>query len=210
MISTSARSPFPLFLLTPLREGRPGVSKDLIRYDQFLLTPLREGRRRPQPEQEIGSRISTHAPAGGATSRWRPSAAAAVFLLTPLREGRLHRNTHLPADRDFYSRPCGRGDLFYCIHGVPPNLFLLTPLREGRRAPTAPVSRPASHFYSRPCGRGDLADVEILADEVSHFYSRPCGRGDAAIKNRNIGYDMISTHAPAGGATLWLQSAPLG
>ena len=33
------------FLLTPLREGRqPGVSKDLIRYDQFLLTPLREGR----------------------------------------------------------------------------------------------------------------------------------------------------------------------
>ena len=37
---------------------------------------------------------------------------------------------------------------------------------------------------------------------MEHFYSRPCGRGDAAIKNRNIGYDMISTHAPAGGATV--------
>ena len=84
----------------------------------------------------LHGRISTHAPAGGATSRsskpfqtssiflltplreGRPQPAAAIaaalgrFLLTPLREGRLHlRGERQPCENDFYSRPCGRGDL---------------------------------------------------------------------------------------------------
>ena len=56
-------------------------------------------------------------------------------------------------------------------------LFLLTPLREGRHEPLAEgIVR--VNFYSRPCGRGDFG-LHILA-------------GFAQI---------ISTHAPAGGAT---------
>ena len=81
-------------------------------------------------------KISTHAPAGGATMIGRSCAKCrASFLLTPLREGRLV--PHVPGHdiRNFYSRPCGRGD----------------PLHPLRR------NRCIHHFYSRPCGRGDPA-----------------------------------------------------
>ena len=56
---------------------------------EFLLTPLREGRRRSRPACRMGSRISTHAPAGGATAgHERDRRSGKQFLLTPLREGR--------------------------------------------------------------------------------------------------------------------------
>ena len=55
----------------------------------FLLTPLREGRPWPRQSRRCSRRISTHAPAGGATLGRVPPKGQ-------------HRN--------FYSRPCGRGD----------------------------------------------------------------------------------------------------
>ena len=55
--------------------------------------------------------------------------------------------------------------------------FLLTPLREGRRLPCGQTRRPA-YFYSRPCGRGDGGGARAAHGDV-----------------------VISTHAPAGGAT---------
>ena len=82
---------------------------------------------------EITNRISTHAPAGGATTGVKQECKFLKFLLTPLREGR--------------------------------------PVRQ---LPARPVLR--------------------------HFYSRPCGRGDDYWKADFL-YEMISTHAPAGGAT---------
>ena len=101
---------------------------------------------------------------------------------------------------NFYSRPCGRGD---------------STARTRRRA--------RRHFYSRPCGRGDgLRPPGVL--HQNDFYSRPCGRGDGIDGAFNLRYgtflltplregrptlcgfveraDMISTHAPAGGATI--------
>ena len=130
---SSSTSPF---LLTPLREGRP-IQRSLPRTKSiFLLTPLREGRRVsaivtiPRPfhfysrpcgrgDFVVASvcpsrmRISTHAPAGGATFAEcvMRLPACIVFLLTPLREGR--PDGYLcggHGDRYFYSRPCGRGD----------------------------------------------------------------------------------------------------
>ena len=55
------------------------------------------------------------------------------FLLTPLREGRLWKLARRSPVQDFYSRPCGRGDL--------------------RRNQLLRLVEP--YFYSRPCGRGD-------------------------------------------------------
>ena len=79
--------------------------------------------------------ISTHAPAGGATSsdskivakkiflltplrEGRPVSPCfsrchlSIFLLTPLREGRRHQRPRgRSGQNDFYSRPCGRGDI---------------------------------------------------------------------------------------------------
>ena len=55
-------------------------------------------------------------------------------------------------------------------------LFLLTPLREGR------------------------LELDVLALCLVDFYSRPCGRGD--FSQSPVGPPgVISTHAPAGGAT---------
>ena len=59
------------------------------------------------------TRISTHAPAGGATEKvfCHRHIHTMEFLLTPLREGRrkaLNKTQRKPPN--FYSRPCGRGD----------------------------------------------------------------------------------------------------
>ena len=106
-------SSYGTFLLTPLREGRHGCWMAQLISQIFLLTPLREGRLAVFQLNAGQIGISTHAPAGGATSTtgsFLP--VAAVFLLTPLREGRLHLRHQ--------ARELGG--------------FLLTPLREGRRS----------------------------------------------------------------------------
>ena len=54
----------------------------------FLLTPLREGRPDFFRDKTTGETISTHAPAGGATGVALALLDLRVFLLTPLREGR--------------------------------------------------------------------------------------------------------------------------
>ena len=147
------------FLLTPLREGRPvktvfirvlvnfysrpcgrgdRMKKELnIRCFLFLLTPLREGRQPVLRLPEYRPAISTHAPAGGATTAVSESfAIMGIFLLTPLREGRPAKTCRSRATIS----------------------FLLTPLREGRPCRTSTIP-PAVYFYSRPCGRGDGIEV---------------------------------------------------
>ena len=105
--------------------------------------------------------ISTHAPAGGATPT-----------------GGEVRNV----SRNFYSRPCGRGD---CD-------LLARRCRD-------------IDFYSRPCGRGDPR-IPKKRKITLYFYSRPCGRGDhGGAQSGERG--RISTHAPAGGATRALTKA---
>ena len=122
----------------------------------FLLTPLREGRPDavlPCGEFEL---ISTHAPAGGATSAAvMGKTISGKFLLTPLREGRL---------------------LCFLIASTVVSLFLLTPLREGRQK-LATVSM-YSFAISTHAPAGGATDHRIQRPD--NFYSRPCGRGDAA------------------------------
>ena len=121
------------FLLTPLREGRLGIFTLCSLVQQFLLTPLREGRRLPFCKHPVKRSISTHAPAGGATSLGGNHSADDSFLLTPLREGRRTRSCLQCAKRNyFYSRPCGRGDDECPEILIRVCEFLLTPLREGR------------------------------------------------------------------------------
>ena len=124
-----------VFLLTPLREGRPRALGRASAAKYFYSRPCGRGDQhycirekcekayfysRPCGRGDMGElanaykylRISTHAPAGGATGR--PPCFPASLLIS----------THAPAggatnlgvfgiapDADFYSRPCGRGDL---------------------------------------------------------------------------------------------------
>ena len=144
-----------LFLLTPLREGRPRSSAAAISRTLFLLTPLREGRP-ARGEFLLRHAISTHAPAGGATSCSTGATKSGKFLLTPLREGRhsgakrhdggIRISTHAPAGGATHEKR---------LTIVASMIFLLTPLREGRRGTGEDAPSRISHFYSRPCGRGD-------------------------------------------------------
>ena len=62
------------------------------------------------------------------------------------------------------------------------------------------------YFYSRPCGRGDIVRHAVYPIG-RNFYSRPCGRGDWIFRPSSVSLSEISTHAPAGGATLRLHLA---
>ena len=122
------------------------------------------------------------------------------FLLTPLREGRhsfpvsryspFAISTHAPAGGA--TRP--RWKLARSR-----STFLLTPLREGRRvALSANALREV--FLLTPLREGRRPACRAM-DSLNHFYSRPCGRGDD--EGEPAAYiGSISTHAPAGGATL--------
>ena len=172
---------------------------------EFLLTPLREGRPIWLGKQYLGQKISTHAPAGGATA---PTASAAPprfhFYSRPCGRGDTNLSDKYVESLNFYSRPCGRGD--YIVH----HKRALTPISThapagGATRSPQPNLRTRKYFYSRPCGRGDAALLALLITAV-HFYSRPCGRGDA-IPPRKRRARHISTHAPAGGATGELANA---
>ena len=233
------------FLLTPLREGRLPAALRAVLKSVFLLTPLREGRpaadrfpsawplyfySRPCGRGDRRCRsglawrkISTHAPAGGATVlrphhwflHW-------LFLLTPLREGRrdcCHDltnieaiSTHAPAGgatsgsllcaclcSNFYSRPCGRGD--------PRPIFLFPRLCISTHAPAGGATgvwRSAKRIWqiSTHAPAGGATDIfRKMVRDLYDFYSRPCGRGDISRLVELAEADKISTHAPAGGAT---------
>ena len=107
-----------LFLLTPLREGRPATPTRRSISSSFLLTPLREGRLRHAEKGRRNNPISTHAPAGGATvgfttivhnrkiSTHAPAGGATGFRYD--KRARSIISTHAPAGGATGSR-AGRG-----------------------------------------------------------------------------------------------------
>ena len=146
-----------LFLLTPLREGRPGRHRcGRQTAGDFYSRPCGRGDCIYLPEYWERLKISTHAPAGGAT-KCRSSRRSSAFISTHAPAGgataqasvlgsMLIISTHAPAGgatifiqcriykiKHFYSRPCGRGDVQAVRPAVVKKVFLLTPLREGRR-----------------------------------------------------------------------------
>ena len=56
------------------------------------------------------------------------------------------------------------------------------------------------NFYSRPCGRGDEADV-CGRNAVIISTHAPAGGATYKVSTRVLTVRCISTHAPAGGAT---------
>ena len=122
--------------------------------------------------------ISTHAPAGGATSSHEVLSCRRIkFLLTPLREGRRRSPGFSP------------GALPISTHAP----------AGGATAPTASAAPPRFHFYSRPCGRGDyiVHHKRALTPISTHA---PAG-GATRADEQAVRIGHISTHAPAGGAT---------
>ena len=146
--------------------------------EKFLLTPLREGRRQPAGGTPDRRNISTHAPAGGATSK------------TECVHQARNISTHAPAGGATISN----GSRSW------PRRFLLTPLREGRLNRIVIALMQELISTHAPAG-GATADLRRCWKHRPHFYSRPCGRGDTPPGQPERSLHHISTHAPAGGAT---------
>ena len=211
------------FLLTPLREGRPDASLAPELFTRlFLLTPLREGRHDLQSRITTMNRISTHAPAGGATRYGANSADSwflflltplregrqyasngkgnlGVFLLTPLREGRPKMAVTIADEEGFLLTPLREGRRSADQPWISHRSFLLTPLREGRPVKTVFI-RVLVNFYSRPCGRGDSVRGKTVLP-FSAFLLTPLREGRRLALIIACAAGAISTHAPAGGAT---------
>ena len=109
------------------------IGKQLLDLD-FYSRPCGRG----DPARSVGvyrpAGISTHAPAGGATS-------AAL-------------QASLQASAHFYSRPCGRGDKSQLVELEKQHKFLLTPLREGRPSLSASFVFLAGLFLLTPLREG--------------------------------------------------------
>ena len=57
------------------------------------------------------------------------------------------------------------------------------------------------YFYSRPCGRGDYLALEAEATQIIISTHAPAGGATADGYEGTEWRKSISTHAPAGGAT---------
>ena len=152
------------------------------------------------------------------------SISAKLFLLTPLREGRRVSKLGRPASANFYSRPCGRGDSQHAppvpplvgisthapaggatrlphIYNTARRLFLLTPLREGRRETGGRNQQPGNQFLLTPLREGRLRDRAVVGHGALISTHAPAGGATRPHRRYERGYGQISTHAPAGGAT---------
>ena len=92
------------------------------------------GATRAQLDDMMRDAISTHAPAGGATEATTDAISTVYAISTHAPAGGATRGrpTSKRWQRNFYSRPCGRGDRWTRDRPSGIVRFLLTPLREGR------------------------------------------------------------------------------
>ena len=98
-----------------------------------------------------GSVISTHAPAGGATRAIPPRKRRARHISThaPAGGATLEFRPRFGVSTDFYSRPCGRGDMGDARQGAA-----------------------RGNFYSRPCGRGDCNFPQVRHEVLRQIAER--------------------------------------
>ena len=168
----------------------------------FYSRPCGRGDNQHNAFEENLAAISTHAPAGGATETGSESKATKnKFLLTPLREGRLgidptdenaqRISTHAPAGGATATRtrtPCNGG-----------NISTHAPAGGATRQRQEEIRR-LHDFYSRPCGRGDTAWTAKSVSSTK-FLLTPLREGRRRGELTLDEVHLISTHAPAGGAT---------
>ena len=190
-------------------------------YD-FYSRPCGRGDRSRPPAGQGGSYFYSR-PCGRGDARLRMLLCfLPQFLLTPLREGRRGHGGHdINGAAYFYSRPCGRGDVdrlaevvhepnFYsrpCGRGDGVNVsfglrfdgFLLTPLREGRQS-APPMAKRLFVFLLTPLREGRHDDLNPLERAAVISTHAPAGGATWYKDYYGIRYS-ISTHAPAGGAT---------
>ena len=123
-----------VFQFTPLREGRPHPTTEVVSVSDFNSRPSARGDVRRLQTAYPSTRISIHAPPRGATLRQRQAETKRRFQFTPLREGRPDGQCAISAGRYISIHAPPRGATKRGRKEGKHMLFQFTPLREGRRA----------------------------------------------------------------------------
>ena len=168
-----------LFLLTPLREGRREFFQYIEPQIRISTHAPAGGATRRSKLQGHRRGISTHAPAGGATRGWLDAnPAKRKFLLTPLREGR-HQEALNQCFRFIISTHAPAGGATFGWHISNLRIYISTHAPAGgatHRPTPKELAVPLISTHAPAGGATRIASVSSLSG--SHFYSRPCGRGD--------------------------------
>ena len=176
-------------------------STAVLRGEYFYSRPCERGDYYAEVD-DGNSSISTHAPARGATNSAsdRPLISSGISTHAPARGATRSQPPPPPPWRNFYSRPCERGDRIPTEAARFGWNFYSRPCERGDSL-RAFRHRPDADFYSRPCERGDLKFFQKMLD-IRLFLLTPLREGRRANQLLDIsGFIQISTHAPAGGAT---------
>ena len=193
--------PHWIFLLTPLREGRPEQRRAAVVIDTISTHAPAGGATHRSQNGVTVPIISTHAPAGGATAACAPTPAARPsFLLTPLREGRLVHicenggriiiSTHAPAG--------GATDIGNAFKHP---IHISTHAPAGGATPATPQAMNRQAAISTHAPAGGATRPSRVSGSWTQFLLTPLREG-RRIRNWNkAAPSAISTHAPAGGAT---------
>ena len=164
------------FYSRPCGRGDGRILLRIGKLENFYSRPCGRGDDQWQYVKELLWKISTHAPAGGATGDGGKAKGEPAYISThaPAGGATLWSKCLSGSSFNFYSRPCGRGDVMALENGekedisthapaggatqgnpgviFTPHVFLLTPLREGRPVVLAAANRPAQISTHAPAG----------------------------------------------------------
>ena len=124
----------------------------------FYSRPCGRGDETGGRNQQPGNQISTHAPAGGATTIGQQREILCCY---------------------FYSRPCGRGDTRVGV-GETGCAFISTHAPAGGATRVVVIRSQLAHISTHaPAGGATSPQATCTLELTQYFYSRPCGRGDS-------------------------------
>ena len=145
-------------------------------------------------------RISTHAPAGGATTLLGVLAHPATISTHAPAGGATRKEPKKPRP-DLISTHAPAGGATLGCAPRPGGVLISTHAPAGGATfPEHLRCRASADFYSRPCGRGDERS-SVLGNAGRAFLLTPLREGRPAQGAERETDFIISTHAPAGGAT---------
>ena len=146
--------------------------------------------------------VSIHAPAWGATCRFRMTThKIKVSIHAPAWEATHHKMFFLSVVSCFNPRPRVGGDHNARLERTNPKMFQSTPPRGGRQKPKPRNYRINDSFNPRPRVGGDKHQ-EVDQEEKAQFQSTPPRGGRPTRRLELLLVQMVSIHAPAWGATI--------
>ena len=190
--------------------GGDGKGYDPRERYRFQLTPPRGGRRLVPGFHTAVNDFNSRPRVGGDLSRLAGQSGCCYFNSRPRVGGDVPDYLTLRQRAQFQLTPPRGGRRSISVSRMLSSAFQLTPPRGGRPVCQNPGKRAASYFNSRPRVGGDTS-FPIVTPPPPQFQLTPPRGGRREELTAGASMWMISTHAPAWGATLHIgRNSPNG